>query len=99
MGATAAIIGMGLSAFSLLAQDKAQKKQAEAAAEANEAARAEAEEQKKELAAEKAEKLKERRTLVNNMRAQLGAGLGTSSVMGTKFKKSIAMAAPTNTLG
>ena len=49
--------------------------------------------------AEKKEGLKQRKMLVDNMRVQLGAGLGTSSVMGTKFKKSTATAAPTSTLG
>ena len=99
MGATAAVIGLGLSALSLWEQNKAQKKQAEAAEDANEAARQEAEEQKKELAAEKAEKLKERKTLVDNMRVQLGAGLNMGNVMGTRFKKTAGATTPTSTLG
>ncbi|MBR4860017.1 MAG: hypothetical protein IKV10_01830 [Alphaproteobacteria bacterium] len=99
MGATAAIIGLTLAAGSLGMQAYAQRKQEKAARKANmEAAEAEAEAQR-ELEAEKKEELKQRKMLVDNMRVQLGAGLGTSSVMGTKFKKSTAMAAPTSTLG
>lgn len=99
MGAAAAIIGMTLAAGSLGMQAYAQHKQEKAARKANmEAAKAEAEAQR-ELEAEKQEELKQRKTLVDNMRVQLGAGLGTSSVMGTKFKKTTASAAPTSTLG
>lgn len=102
MGAGVAIASLAMTGYSLYKSQKADKAMQEQMAKANEMARAEAEEEKRQLALEKAEKLKERKTLVDQMREQLGVGLGTSNIVSTRFKSGISTAANAlsqNTLG
>ena len=90
-----AIAGTGASMYT---QHQAQKAQEKQAREANRLAEEAENERKKEAAAVKEEQRKERIKLVDEQRAQLGAGLSLDT-MGTKFKKTTTTTANTGTLG
>lgn len=105
MGVELAVAGAALAAgaYGAHEQYKAGKEQAKAMREANDLAREAAEAEREKLAEEKAEKLKERKTLVDNMRAQLGVGLGMGNIVSTRFKSALSgmsgTSSPAGTLG
>lgn len=89
------MIGTGAQAYTSYKAGKAQQKEI---AKANELARAEANERKREAEELKIERRRERVQLVDDMRTQLGAGLGLD-IVGTKYKKSPSVAPAGGTLG
>lgn len=97
---TALLIGSVIASTgaSMYSQHQAQKAQEKQAREANRLAEEAENERKKEAAAVKEEQRKERIKLVDDQRAQLGAGLSLDT-MGTKFKKTTTTTTNTGTLG
>ena len=98
MGA-GAIAGLALGGMGLMARHHANKKQQQAARDANRMAEAAAAERQREIERDKAEAQKERRQYVDDMRAQLGVGLNIGDTVGTKFKKKTMQTMPSSTLG
>ena len=97
VGTMAMILGAGAMAGSTIMQAKAQREYQKQISEANQMARDAAAEQRKELVAEQNEERKERVQLVDDMRAQLGAGLSLPGTTSTKYRRSAV--ASGNTLG
>jgi len=94
----ALVTSMVATGASMYSQHQAQKAQEHQAREANRLAEEAENERKKEAAAVKEEQRKERIKLVDDQRAQLGAGLSLDT-MSTKYKKTTTTTNETGTLG